>query len=77
MSDLSLRKTILEELEFQPEIDAANIGVTVDNGVVPLCGHVSSYAQKISAERAVKSIKGVRALAEEIEVNGQRGRCHA
>ncbi|CAI8978744.1 hyperosmotically inducible periplasmic protein [Pseudomonas sp. IT-P253] len=68
MSDLSLRKTILEELEFQPEIDAANIGVTVNNGVVTLSGHVSSYAQKISAERAVKGIKGVRALAEEIEV---------
>ncbi|CAI8906748.1 MULTISPECIES: BON domain-containing protein [Pseudomonas] len=68
MSDLNLRKTILEELEFQPEINAANIGVSVDNGVVTLCGHVNSYAQKVTAERVVKSIKGVRALAEEIEV---------
>ena len=69
MSDLSLRKTILEELEFVPEIDAANIGVAVDNGVVTLSGHVSSYTQKISAERAVKGIKGVRALADEIQVS--------
>ncbi|MGF6316945.1 osmotically-inducible protein OsmY [Pseudomonas frederiksbergensis] len=68
MSDLSLRQHILEELEFQPDIDAANIGVTVDNGVVTLSGHVKSYMQKINAERAVKSIKGVRALAEEIQV---------
>ncbi len=68
MSDLSLRQHILEELEFQPDIDAANIGVTVDNGVVTLSGHVKSYAQKINAERAVKSITGVRALAEEIQV---------
>lgn len=68
MNDLSLRQSIMDELEFQPEIDAANIGVTVDNGVVTLTGHVKSYAQKVSAERAVKSIKGVRAVAEEIQV---------
>lgn len=68
MSDLDLRKAILEELEFQPDINAANIGVSVDNGVVTLSGHVNSLAQKVSAERAIKSIKGVRALAEELEV---------
>lgn len=53
MSDLSLRKIIVEELEFKPDIDAASIGVAVDNGVVTLSGHVNSYAQKVSAERAV------------------------
>ena len=68
MSDLSLRNTILEEPEFQPDIDAAEIGVTVHNGVVTLTGHVSDYAQKVSAERAVKAVKGVRAVAEEIQV---------
>lgn len=49
MNDLSLRKTILEELEFQPGIDAANIGVAVENGVVTLTGHVTNYAQKVRA----------------------------
>lgn len=73
MSDLSLRKTILEELEFKPEIDAAHIGVAVDNGVVTLSGHVNSYAQKVSAERAVKGIKGVRAVADEIQVRLEKG----
>jgi osmotically-inducible protein OsmY len=73
MSDLSLRQSIMDELEFQPYIDAANIGVTVDNGVVTLTGHVKSYAQKISVERAVKSIKGVRAVAEEIQVRPMKG----
>lgn len=68
MSDLDLRKAILEELEFQPNINAANIGVSVENGVVTLSGHVNTLGQKVSAERAVKSIKGVRALAEELEV---------
>ncbi|WP_137808098.1 BON domain-containing protein [Pseudomonas sp. G(2018)] len=73
MSDLNLRKTILEELEFQPDIDAAHIGVSVENGVVTLSGHVKNYAQKISAERAVKAIKGVRAVAEEIQVRLDKG----
>ncbi|MBZ9783664.1 BON domain-containing protein [Pseudomonas sp. REP124] len=73
MNDLSLRKTILEELEFQPNIDAANIGVAVDNGVVTLTGHVTNYTQKVSAERAVKAVKGVRALAEEIQVRLDKG----
>ncbi|MNJ45640.1 periplasmic protein [compost metagenome] len=73
MKDLNLRKLVLEELEFQPDINAANIGVTVEDGVVTLSGHVSSYAQKIAAERTVKAIKGVRALAEEIEVRLNKG----
>jgi len=68
MNDLSLRNTILDELDFQPDIDAAHIGVSVDNGVVTLSGYVKSCAQKISAERAVKTVKGVRAVAEELQV---------
>lgn len=68
MNDLDLRDLVLEELEFKPDINAASIGVTVQNGVVTLSGHVNSYAQKVSAERPVKAMKGVRGLAEEIEV---------
>ncbi|WP_087502235.1 BON domain-containing protein [Pseudomonas sp. SID14000] len=68
MNDLELRDLVLEELEFQPDINAASIGVTVQDGVVTLSGHVNSYAQKVSAERTVKAMKGVRGLAEEIEV---------
>ena len=73
MNDLSLRKSILEELEFLPDIDAANIGVAVDKGVVTLTGHVTNYAQKVRVERAVKAVKGVRALAEEIQVRLNKG----
>lgn len=68
MNDLDLRREILDELEFQPHIDAAAIGVAVENGVVCLTGHVRTYAEKIAAERAVKRVKGVHAVAEEIEV---------
>jgi osmotically-inducible protein OsmY len=59
MSDLALRQDILDELEFEPRIDAANIGVAVAKGVVTLTGHVSSYAQKIAAEAAARRVKGV------------------
>ena len=68
MNDLSLRQDILDELDFEPSLDAANIGVAVEDGVVTLTGHVGSYAEKIAAEKVVQRVKGVRAIAEEIEV---------
>ena len=68
MRDIQLRQEVLDELEFDPVIDAAHIGVTVDGGVVTLTGHVSSYAEKLAAEAAVRRVRGVRAIAEEIEV---------
>ncbi len=68
MNDNILRQIIIDELEFEPSIDAANIGVAVDNGVVTLTGHVSTFAQKAAAENAALSVKGVKGLAQEIEV---------
>ena len=68
MTNTQLRQNIVDELEFEPSIDAANIGVAVDDGVVTLTGHVGSYAQKMAAEAAVRRVRGVRAIAEEIEV---------
>ena len=64
----TLRADIEAELEFEPSLDAAGIGVAVADGVATLTGHVASYAQKVAAERAISRVKGVRALAEEIEV---------
>lgn len=68
MKDSILRQYIIDELEFEPAVNAAHIGVAVENGVVSLSGHVASYAEKLAAEKAVKRIKGVRALAEGIKV---------
>ncbi len=68
MSDRSLRQDILEELEFEPSIDAAHIGVAVADGVVTLTGYVGSYAEKTMAEYVVQRVRGVCAIAEEIEV---------
>jgi len=68
MSDLELRGRVMAELDYDPSIDAAHIGVAVDQGIVTLTGHVSNYAEKVAAERAVRRVKGVRAVADEIEI---------
>ena len=68
MEDTELRQHVIDELNFEPSIDAANVGVAVEDGIVTLTGHVASYAEKIIAERAVQRIKGVRGIAQEIEV---------
>ena len=68
MGDLQLRQDVIDELEYEPSLDAAHIGVAADKGVVILTGHVASYAEKQIAITAVRQVKGVRAIAEEIEV---------
>ncbi len=68
ISDLRLRRNVLDELEFEPAVNAAHIGVSANCGVVALTGFVRSYAEKAAAERAARRVKGVTALAQEIEV---------
>ena len=68
MKELRLRDDILDELAYEPVVDAARIGVAVDENVVTLTGHVGSYAQKLAALSAVRRVKGVRGIADEIEV---------
>lgn len=68
MDDKTIHQHVLQELEFEPSIDAEHVGVTVENGVVTLTGHVSSYMQKVEAERAAQRVKGVKAIALEVEV---------
>lgn len=68
MSDKTLRQAVIDELEWDPSFNAQHIGVAVEDGVVTLTGHVASYIERLAAEKAVKRVKGVRAIAEEIEV---------
>lgn len=74
MKDTKLRDAVESALEYEPSIDAANIGIAVDNGVVTLTGHVASYAQKLVAERVVQGVGGVRGIAQEIEVRDGYGK---
>ena len=68
MNELKLRDYILDELAYEPIVDPAHIGVAVDQDVVTLTGHVASYAQKLAAISAVRRVKGVHGIADEIEV---------
>jgi osmotically-inducible protein OsmY len=68
MDDLELRNDILAELEFEPGIDAAHIGAAVEDGIVTLTGHVADYAGIMAVERAVRRVRGVKGVAQEIEV---------
>jgi len=67
-TDSVLKKEVEEELKWEPSVNAAEIGVAVKNGVVTLTGYVNSYPEKWAAERSVKRLKDVKAIAEEIEV---------
>ena len=68
MDNKDLRQKIIDALDWDPSVDSANIGVAVDDGVAVLSGHVPNYAQKLAAERIAKRVKGVSAIAAEIEV---------
>lgn len=68
MDDRTLQKQVLEELDWEPSLDASEIGVTVHDGVVTLTGDVGSYIHKHNAEEAAARVRGVRAVANELEV---------
>jgi osmotically-inducible protein OsmY len=68
MTDQTMKQTVLDELSWEPSINAAHIGVTAHDGVVTMTGHVASYAEKHAAECAVERVSGVKAVAEELEV---------
>lgn len=67
-NDAELQQHVLSELTWEPRVDAAHIGVTAKDGVVTLMGHVATFGQKHAAEAAAHRVKGVSAVAEEIEV---------
>jgi osmotically-inducible protein OsmY len=63
-----LQKDVQDAIKWEPLLNAAEIGVIAKNGVVTLTGIVDSYAKKIEAETAAKSVVGVKAVVEKIEV---------
>ncbi len=73
-ADTKLRDTVLWQLEWDQEVDASGIGVTARVSTVTLTGYVDTYAGKLAAERAAKQVRGVRAVANEIEVRPRVGR---
>lgn len=67
-SDRELQQQILGALEWEPGVDAARVGVSVEDGVVTLQGFVSTFRQKWLAERSARHVYGVRAVANDLEV---------
>lgn len=67
-NDIQIQKDILAQLEWEPSLESASIGVSVKNGVVTLSGIVQNYSQKVMAENAASKIVGVKAVAEDIQV---------
>ena len=67
-NDVDLQRDVFDELTWEPAVHSTDIGVIVKDGVVTLEGVVDSYPEKWAAERAVKRVAGVKALAEELEV---------
>ena len=63
-----LQKDVLEAINWEPLLNASEIGVIVNDGVVTLTGIVDSYAKKEEAENAVKSVTGVKVVVEKIDV---------
>lgn len=68
LKDQVLSDAVKNEFEWDPRIDAAHIGVSVEDGGVTLSGLVDSYAEKWAVVRAAERVYGIRAIADEIEV---------
>lgn len=67
-TDIAIKRDVLEELKWQPDIDETQIGVMVEEGIVTLTGTLDSFAKKLAAEKAVKKVAGVRGLAMDVQV---------
>jgi hypothetical protein len=61
--DKDLKQQVVHALDWEPNVDAKDIGVSVDEGVVILRGNVGSYEERIAAERAALRVYGVKAVA--------------
>ena len=67
-TDVRVREEVRRQLDWDPDVDNSAVGVVAKNGVVTLTGFIDSYAGKLAAERAAKRVRGVRAVANDIEV---------
>ena len=69
MTDKELRQHVQVALDWDPSVDATDIGVAVDGGVVTLRGTVASFSQRMAGERIALGIYGVKAVANDLVVH--------
>jgi osmotically-inducible protein OsmY len=67
-TDDQIQKDVLAEMKYDARVQPNEIGVSVKDGVVTLTGYVDSYSKKWAAEEAAHRVRGVKAVANEIEV---------
>ncbi|OGN93664.1 MAG: hypothetical protein A2Z75_04145, partial [Chloroflexi bacterium RBG_13_50_10] len=67
-TDSEVQKDVMTELQWEPSIKPAEIGVSVRDGVVMLSGYVDSYIKKWAAERIAARVFGVKSVVEELKV---------
>ena len=67
-TDTQLHDAVRRQLDWEPELSAHDIAVTASDGVIALTGFVNSYAEKLAAEQTVKRVRGVRGVANDIQV---------
>jgi osmotically-inducible protein OsmY len=67
-ADEKIQREVIEELGWDARVQPNEVGVAVKNGIVTLTGWVDSYAKKWAAERSAHRLRGVRGVANDIEV---------
>jgi osmotically-inducible protein OsmY len=67
-TDSEIKNDVLSELLWDPLVSETKVGVTVNEGVVTLTGHLDTYAEKLAAKRSAERVSGVKAIAVEIDV---------
>jgi len=67
-SNEDLQKDVQDAIKWEPLLNAADIGVTAKDGVITLTGTVDSYAKKLEAEDAAKSVRGVKAVVVQLDI---------
>lgn len=68
-SNSQLQRDVMDELQFEPTVDASNIGVIAKDGIVTLTGKVNNYAAKYAASEAAERVTGVKAVTDEMKVD--------
>jgi len=66
--DYQIKQDVLDELDWDPEIEASKVGVEVTDGAATLVGAVETYRQKQAAREAAKRVAGVRTLVDRLEI---------
>jgi osmotically-inducible protein OsmY len=68
-TDTQLQEDVLDELRWSGHVRPNEVGVSVKKGVVTLSGAIDTLSKKWAAEEAALRVRGVKAVANELEVH--------